>query len=1596
MWDFDEDGELFYEKALTGFFPTLFKKWNERNTNHVVSIILFSRIFYNHIDEAPENDNAILYDSNNRPYKDFYRVVIDFETRTDWSSVLTILKREFVQFQKDILQRSENGSTILSGNISPACEGNVLEAINLALNPFDKQYMDRNILRTGLSIVVVTPGTGIFEVDKKLLRLTTQRMIDNGISLDLVCLSRPPLYLVPLMQYYSKELSVNTNQQESVDNSLSSFNEKKIHKNESFEKPGDSSEKKIDVWDPLYFDDPNNDNPEHIFYSIPYWIDCSFWNNNQDTENKNNNVSLKYANNNNEFLLRCKMYDIQMMGITEQAGSSILVPYLDSNSSDKINSSIEQDQNFIDYDRYDESLFHYDQKSHSRTRFNARIVNTSHNITPDNTYSVINPIKVSDSSRSIDIREENPIVSQRNKMIKDSASATSSVVSRRLYAENNLRFEPIRTTTSIKINNSNSSNFVNEINIPSSYGNNGMSMLHNPHLKSKLELQKSEMPLNNVTNNGTPNFNAINAKTFRKSYNDRGEKPKSYTSNINIEIDQSKIISEMDNGEANSVNTDTSKNTQVAPICIKHSTRYNYTGSYRDTDNRNSISESLKFCSPQNDPSKHIVKVSPGKPGTIRHIKQNYINPCNPSKNKMRLNSHICRWHHVFPKSVEPTSNKANMKWKSLCTPASLPLTTDFFPKQDDLRDYYEEYTYALAPDDEYILYPENSDDSLNFTKRIDSLLKEMISQRLSKGFQLIISNITSNNVHMKQTNVSDNLIGHTNNSVENRKYPSSFKDEVSWPQLLSKQQYFLSLGDHLHKLYYDSTRQNIEIKRYVRKLSYSTSPITYKCCIWPKSQDFYQTRTIIFKYPSLATYNWNYLDHFISGSQKDTADSLEFLSARFILIPLDTVPQNSTLLNPTNEQLDEEELRIAGFSKFIDVFEKLKWSERYDRDQSTSSKRTNKSNILRKIQFTTYSITSFTPNPLDIKRQIQLYESRHSHRRGSVQMAERLSKNSSIESIAHAMQHADGVPCRDRRWHFRVYERTFIGSDFVEWMIRSFHDIETREEAVEFGNHLLNKGMFEHATKKHKFLDGFYFYRLRAEFSLPKDHPDRGAMRWFRTQKNNLQDSVDSFDESDRLPFKLSQSLMIDVDPLQKSNRSEVATLHYDTVYNPMNCYHFQLHWLVCTARLIEDQLTSWSRFAERCGFKLVEAPYQQVQQYSNANPFQSVSVIKLALQPPNIDLIFQQLENNLPYYKKTKSAWTRTDSNTTNSESEIRRNSLNDNLNSDKSYNNKEINSSSNTDSNEKEKTPIKENTSNSEVFEVRKNSNNSEISIENKKSNINSLNNNNNSNSNNNNSNNNNNNNNNNNSNNNSNNNNNNSNSNNNNSNNSSSSNNNNTNNNTKPLQLRDIEIPMYWYESELLKYFGFVLDLESDHQFKYPVKYSYEKPENKNIQFVHRSGMAFVQICEEDHTRFLWVNNSLYNMGKSNINANSNANSNSNNNSNNNNNSSNNSINNSSNNLGSISPETSHSNNTSENSSPISSDFISKLGLNSSSLTNIDLLHEHFQKFCQDPKKLQELWEKSTQKLLLITKGMNKQLEEISDESMYLIIIIIIIQ
>jgi len=73
---------------------------------------------------------------------------------------------------------------------SLAADGNILEAINSALNLLEKHYIDRDLTRTGNSIVVISAGTGIFRVQPRLAQITKQRMIDGGIFYEYL-LDRP-------------------------------------------------------------------------------------------------------------------------------------------------------------------------------------------------------------------------------------------------------------------------------------------------------------------------------------------------------------------------------------------------------------------------------------------------------------------------------------------------------------------------------------------------------------------------------------------------------------------------------------------------------------------------------------------------------------------------------------------------------------------------------------------------------------------------------------------------------------------------------------------------------------------------------------------------------------------------------------------------------------------------------------------------------------------------------------------------------------------------------------------------------------------------------------------------------------------------------------------------------------------------------------------------------------------------------------------------------------------------------------------------------------------------------------------------------------
>ncbi|XP_077271177.1 GATOR complex protein Iml1 isoform X8 [Temnothorax americanus] len=216
MWDFDIHGDLYFEKAVNGFLADLFQKWKKNSSNHEVTIVLFSRTFYNatSLEEFPNHMRECLqHDYRRRFYEDFYRVAVQNERFEDWSNILVQLRKLFTDYQKIVLEYHQKpGVNMPKAVNSTAAQGNFLEVLNMSLNVFEKHYLDRSFDRTGQLSVVITPGVGVFEVDRELTNVTKQRIIDNGVGSDLVCVGEQPLHAVPLLklpQKVSKHLTDN-------------------------------------------------------------------------------------------------------------------------------------------------------------------------------------------------------------------------------------------------------------------------------------------------------------------------------------------------------------------------------------------------------------------------------------------------------------------------------------------------------------------------------------------------------------------------------------------------------------------------------------------------------------------------------------------------------------------------------------------------------------------------------------------------------------------------------------------------------------------------------------------------------------------------------------------------------------------------------------------------------------------------------------------------------------------------------------------------------------------------------------------------------------------------------------------------------------------------------------------------------------------------------------------------------------------------------------------------------------------------------------------------------------------------------------------
>jgi hypothetical protein len=208
MWDYADDGELYFEKCI-GFLRVLFQEWQMFKASHALHIVLFSRTFLlpSRSSSASESSDKVeeLYvaeDIFGRKYQDHYKVVINVEsfTSVDMGKILVLLKEEFNRYHSTMhWDRPRNKFKRIP---SAACEGNLIEAINLTATDFERHYIDRPLDKTGQNMCVISAGQALYLVDRKFSDLTKQKMLDNGIGLDLICMSKPPCHKVPLFMFY--------------------------------------------------------------------------------------------------------------------------------------------------------------------------------------------------------------------------------------------------------------------------------------------------------------------------------------------------------------------------------------------------------------------------------------------------------------------------------------------------------------------------------------------------------------------------------------------------------------------------------------------------------------------------------------------------------------------------------------------------------------------------------------------------------------------------------------------------------------------------------------------------------------------------------------------------------------------------------------------------------------------------------------------------------------------------------------------------------------------------------------------------------------------------------------------------------------------------------------------------------------------------------------------------------------------------------------------------------------------------------------------------------------------------------------------------
>lgn len=1121
MWHFEENGEIMFHKLVNTLFPKIFKKWRDKSTHHSITIVLFTSV---DLTDIP----WVCFGNGERPNtrRDYFRVVVDQVNIFHWDRIMANLRLEFANFKRDILLNlssnanpdSSNNSKfyIIDGESLPSVKGNILEAINLGLSLVIDRFRNTDLKHCLSHFVLITPGTGLFDVDYNLLLETSKKMHSLDMALDLVCLSQPPLHIVPLFRYK----------------------------------------------------DPNKDG--EVSHCVPNWLDISFFKDASDFSS--------------QWIPRCKIYELQMMGVMENNVNDLSIERLKNFKDPK--SVIES------MDNYDSDLFRPLDKA---SKAKKKRTNMSESSQTKPAYSLKEKEQSNESTRKLDF------------------TATLSLINR------NPANIPLVSTAKIDISTTQSSVLGTVTNV-----------------SSEVSALSSLYTLNKVTDDSK--FRAVSSNTSIRSFAPLTTiiSKKSLHSIIEpapplklptpiMDIDKSKEKKKDNFMRPNYDHGSASKKRELEIGLAK----------------KRELSD-LSLSSLNHKKSSTVQAVS--NFDTSNEFWTEIINPSKELHRDVLSFLRISRWNEVFP----PKIRRKQVKWRSFQSPAALPIITPLFPTKNELENNFtfQIYTVTLSWENDFEI------------ETNQSLMREMIQLRLCLGFQVCfgdqVKSVDSQRVSYEKL---DRLL----------KYFPTDNESLIGARI------YLSLDDEIHRICCESNGDiNVQLYKKIKtnngEQQDNNPDVTlgyhdykreggYTPLIRTRYADEFTPAQVdaVNAYPK--KHNWNQFDQFLAGyDDAMPEENREFHKMKFVVMPTE-IPKNAYFIS--NEKLTDEEIRVEGLRKLIAMIERGKYLKTNERQL-----RKKKEEILPEISFYTGNLYDF------LNDQAETYNITGNQPTNSLMLPDgtRFSKAIKVAQLSQELQKPGGVRLVDRTWHFKTHLHCFLGNELVSWFIECFEDIDSREAATEYGQSLMDKGLFRHVESRHGFLDGYYFYEFEDEY-IDKSYRNEksNSNSWFNRKRTpsgtNINEKTDTLTaltsivtkgtsdsdsiKSPNLPaqdgprimsttgsesssvadstykgkakkkFILSRRVKYDADPLRKSYRPEILYVHYDRVHNPEHCYHIRLQWLNTTTKFVDEAIISWSRLCERHGLKLIETPWKELCTIPRYNPFHSFVDLKLAVNP-------------------------------------------------------------------------------------------------------------------------------------------------------------------------------------------------------------------------------------------------------------------------------------------------------------------------------------------------------------------------------------------